>query len=95
MVVDHSRMRLVFLTLLTVPSILISVGLVVGIITNQRLGIDPLIGLMPLYCFVISAALILVFPNKKEWKVAAAINAVPLVAVLLLGTLFWLVGYNG
>ena len=90
-------MRLVFLTLLTVPSILISVGVVVGIITNQnlRLGIDPLIGLMPLYCFVISAALILVFPNKKEWKVAAAINAVPLVAVLLLGILFWLVGYNG
>jgi len=90
-------MRLVFLTLLTVLSILISVGVVVGIITNQnlRLGIDPLIGLMPLYCFVISAALILVFPNKKEWKVAAAINAVPLVAVLLLGILFWLVGYNG
>lgn len=88
-------MRHAFLALLTVPSSVISLGIVFGIITNRPLGISPFIGLMPLYCFVISVALILVFPNIKEWKIAAAVNALPLAAVLLLGILFWLVGYHG
>lgn len=92
-------MRNLFLAFLSIPTIVIAIGITIGIVMNrpffETFGIPLFFGFIPLLGFVISVALIFVFPNSKEWKVAAAINAVPLVLVLLLGLFFWVIGYNG
>ena len=74
-------------------------GAVIGMVLNrpffETLGIPRVFVFLPLLCFVTSVALTFVFPNSKQWKVAASINAIPFILLLLLATLFWIVGYHG
>ena len=88
-------MRYFILAILTVPTIILLAGLFVAIVTGRATGLPSFFSLFPLLGFVVSVALAFVFPNAKEWKVAAAINSIPLILVLLIFLLFWLVGYNG
>lgn len=61
-------------------------------------GRSPLLpfwlGASALLSFVISVALIFVCPNVKEWRIVAAINAVPFALLFLLGMFFWLGGVD-
>jgi hypothetical protein len=94
-----SYMKHVWLALLTMPAAVIIIGITIGIVLNRpffgTLGIPMSFGFIPLFSFVISVALIFVFPNVKEWKIAAVINGIPFLAILLVGLLFFIVGYNG
>lgn len=88
-------MRYVVLALLTVPTIVLLAGVFVAILTGQSIGLPVFFSIFPLLGFVIGMALIFVFPDSKESRIAAAINAIPLILVLLVSVFFWLVGYNG
>jgi hypothetical protein len=54
---------------------------------SYGLGLPPALGLIPLFSFVTSVALIFVFPKSKEWRIAAFVNGIPLALLLLLGIL--------
>jgi hypothetical protein len=92
-------MKYLFPAIITIPTVILTIGIAVGIIVNQpffeSLGIPLFIGFIPFLSFATSVALIFVFPNSKEWKVAAILNGIPF-ALLLLLALFWSVtGYHG
>jgi hypothetical protein len=82
-------MKTVWLALLTLPSLIIYIGIALGIALRPSfgLGLPPVFGLLLLLSFVISVALIFVFPNSKEWRIAAFVNGIPLALLLLFGIL--------
>lgn len=81
------------------PTILIMSVAVVGPFNGrdlfQELGISPLVGLFPVLGFAICVALIFIFANAKEWKIAAVIKGISLLFAILLGFFFALMEYNG
>ena len=91
-----SYMKHVWLALLTMPSAVIIIGITIGIVLNrpffETLGIPVSFGIIPLLSFVISIALVFVFPNSKEWRTAAVINGIPVILFLLLAVIWSFVG---
>ena len=89
-------MKTFWLALLTFPSTAINVGIALGFASRETVGeanpVPPAFGFIPLISFVISVALIFVFPNSKEWRIAALINGIPLLLLLLLGIVLAIVG---
>jgi hypothetical protein len=92
-------MRYIIPAIVTIPTILILAVVAYGMLNGrylfQELGIPSLVGLFPILSFTTSIALIFVFPNAREWKMAALINAIPLVLVGLALLFFALIGYHG
>ena len=78
-------MKYLFPAIVTIPTILISATVAFGVLSGrylfQELEVPSLVRLLPLVSFAISIALIFVFPKAREWKVAALINAIPLMLV--------------
>jgi hypothetical protein len=89
-------MKTFWLALLTFPSSAISLGIALGLASRETMGeanpVPPALGFIPLMSFVISIALIFVFPNSKEWRIAALTNGIPLSLGLLLGIFIAIVG---
>lgn len=88
-------MRHLFLAILTIPTIILLAGVFLTILTGRSPGLPTFFSFFPLIGFVVSMALVFVFPNTRQWKIAAAINAIPLAFVVLILLVFWLIGYNG
>ena len=87
-------MRYFILAILAIPTILLFVGIAVWTVSGWSTGIPPYLGAAWLLSFVVSIALIFVFPNAKEWRIAAGINSIPFVLLLLLGIFFWVAGID-
>ncbi len=92
-------MKYLLPTIVSVPTALVVASAFFRVLTGWSLfeviGIPPIFGLLSLLSFATCVALIFVFPRSKEWKVAAILNGIPLLLVLLIMLLFALVGYNG
>lgn len=85
-------------TILTIPSILLTLLIVWIIFTGRdpwtELGIPPALALMPALSFPTCVAFIFVFRDSKPWKIAAAITSIPFVLLAILALIFALGGYH-
>lgn len=91
-------MRQLFLAVLTIPSVILWIGVSMGFFTDRTffevVGIPRFIGLIPILSLLISVGLVFVAPNTKEWKLAATVNTIPLLLIFLLALFFWVLGID-
>ena len=92
-------MRQVAFAILTIPTIVYWAVVLIGAFVNRPLfetfGTPAFLQALPFWNFIVSIALVFVFPNMKEWRVAAIINSIPIASILLLFTFFFVIGYHG
>jgi hypothetical protein len=92
-------MRQVAFAILTIPTIVYWTVVLIGAYLNRPLfetfGTPAFLQALPFLNFIVSIALVFVFPNMKEWRVAALINSIPIGLIFLLFTFFFVVGYHG
>jgi hypothetical protein len=91
-------MRYLVLVILTIPTLFSLAAIAVVIATGWRIETPPLvagtIAVLVLFSFPVSLALALVFPTIREFRLASAINAIPIILAIMWGLLFWVVGID-
>lgn len=87
-------MKYLIFVIFIAPTLIILLATIVlfifGIDLLWSFGVPRSFALFPFLCFVISVPISFAFPNEKLLKIAAVVNTIPVLLLLLFYSLFWI-----